>query len=332
MKIRFFPPLLILFLIVGQFAYAQDEPILDALRGRLKSDAFSLGILAQVGGTLQFDPEDATNGFRVRAARISMRGNLDKGFNYFVQTELVSSITLLDARLGYNFNDRIGLHAGLYKAPFGGEYLITLSRVDFVNRSLLTTLVPRRQVGVALHGTSASRIVEYTVGMFNGNGRTLGGNDNNSMMFVGRVVLRPQVAGNLAIGANFSYSEDGTGQARTTWRRVGGDFRYTRDQLLLSAEVVYTDNDPEGAFTPGNNPFGYHATLGYMIDADVQQVLLRFEGLQLDLPDVDFRNQLVFGYNYWPTRAFLLQLNYLLPVNDADLQNHAIVAKLQVNI
>ncbi len=318
--------------MLSPFAYAQDEPVLDALRSKLKSDAFSVGVLAQVGGTLQFDPEQATNGFAIRVARLSFRGNLDGGFNYFMQTEFVSSTTLLDARLGYQFNDRVGLHAGLFKAPFSGGFLVSAARIDFVNRSLLTTLVPRRQVGVTVHGTNASRVLAYTVGIFNGNGRTLGGNDNNSMMYVGRVVVSPPVEGRLDIGANFSYSEDGAGEARTTWRRVGGDLRYTRDQLLFSGEVVYTDNDPESAFAAGNNPFGYHVTLGYMIEQNVQQVLLRFEGLQLDLPGVDFRDQLVLGYNYWATRAFLLQLNYLLPVNNADLKNHAIIAKFQVNI
>ncbi len=330
----FYPTVLslLLFLLIIPTAYAQDEPILDALRDKLKTDAFNVGVLAQVGGTLQFDPENTTNGFDIRVARVSLRGNLDNGFNYFMQTEFVSSTTLLDARLGYQFNDRIGLHAGLFKAPFSGGFLISASGIDFVNRSLLTALVPRRQVGVTLHGTSGSGVLGYTIGMFNGNGRTLGGNDNNSMMFVGRVVLQPQVEGNLSIGANFSYSEDGTGAARTTWRRVGGDFRYVRNQLLFSGEAVYTDSDPEAAFTAGNNPFGYHVTLGYMIEQNVQQVLVRFEGFQLDLAGIDFQDQLVFGYNYWPTKAFLLQINYLLPINNADLQNNAIIAKLQVNI
>lgn len=324
--------LLMLLLWVNQFVYAQEEPILADLRGKLKSEALSVGVLAQFGGTLQFDPEEATNGFRIRNARISLRGNLDSGFNYFMQTELVSSIALLDARLGYDFNDRVGIHAGLYKAPFGGGYLITLSKVDLVERSLLTTLVPRRQVGVTLHGNNPSNVVRYTIGMFNGNGRTLGGNDNNAMMFVGRVVASPRIEGQLDIGINFSFSEDGAGEARTIWQRMGADFRYTRDQLLLSGEVVYTDSNPEAAGIAGTNPLGYHATIGYMIKPGVQQILLRFDALDRDIPGVDAQNQLVFGYNYWPTGAFLLQVNYLLPVDASTTLGHAIIAKLQFSI
>lgn len=324
--------LLLFFLSMNRLAYAQDEPVLEDLRSKLKSDAFSIGVLAQVGGTLQFEPEDATNGFRIQTARVSLRGNLDNGFNYFIQTNMVSSVVLLDARLGYDFNDRIGLHAGLYKAPFSGGFLISASRTDFVNRSLLTALVPNRQVGVALHGNNAAEIVSYSIGIFNGNGRTLGGNDNNAMMFVGRVVASPRIEGQLDIGINFSHSEDGAGQARVTRQRMGADFRYTRDQLLVSGEVVYTDSNPEAAGLAGNNPFGYHATIGYMIEPGAQQILLRIDTLDLDIPGVDARDQLVFGYNYWPTGAFLLQINYLLPLSDADTLGHAIVAKFQVNI
>lgn len=313
--------------------YAQDEPLLGQLRDVLKNEYFNLGLVTQVVGTLQFDPEEAVNGFSIGAARLHLRGNLDGGFNYFLQTEFVSGNPLLDARLGYQFSETVGIHAGQFKAPFSAEFLIGAPNIDFINRSLVaSTLVPGRQIGVALSGNNTEQTFTYSIGAFNGNGRSLAGNDNNSFLYAGRLAAYPGLSsGSLEVGINIAFSEDGTSPGSVNRLLFGGDFRFSQGPLLLSGEAIYGDIEPESSFAVAVNPFGYQATLGYMLEPNIHQVLLRLDGLNTDLVDDDDLHFLIFGYNYWPTQVFEIQVNYLLPLHDADIGNHGILVNFQVS-
>ena len=296
-----------------------DEPAFDRLRQTVKSDYFNLGVVVQTVGDLVWDRDGlpGNNGFSIATSRLKVNGELDFGLGYFVQTDFARSPALLDARLSYKIAEYLSVDAGLFKAPFSAEFLIGAPSIDFVNRSqTVSTLAPGRQVGVGLRGGTSDGMFGYRVGVFNGNGRTLSGNDNNRLMYTARVTTRPNVSnGFLEVGANLAFSEDNSAGFNGDRLLFGGDFRWTMERLLVSAEAIYADLDPVAGMS--RQPFGYQATVGYMLDPDRHQILGRFDSFDLDTigGSSDF---IVLGYNFWPSQAFEFQVNYLIPVHDGS--------------
>ncbi len=311
----------------------QDEPLLGQLRRMVKSEPFSIGVVVQAVGDFAWDRGPVTggnNGFSIATSRLSVRGNLDFGLGYFMQTDFTRTTPILDARLSYQITENLGLDAGLFKAPFSAEFLIPAPSIDFVNRSqVVSTLAPGRQVGVALRGSVNERLITYGAGVFNGNGRRVTGNDDNNLMYVGRLVVRPSVSsGTLEVGANVSFSKDDNATFQGNRFLVGGDARRQWDRWLASAEFIYADLDPDVG--PGAQPFGYQATVGYMLDPGRHQILGRWDSLDLD-GGATTRNFIVLGYNFWPTQAFEFQVNYLIPVFDgSDAGDQQILLNFQV--
>ncbi len=312
-----------------------DEPLFDRLESTVKSEVFNVGLVLQTVGDVAWDRDATTpgrNGFSIPAARLRVSGALDHGFDYLVQTDFTRSTVLLDLRLSYRLTRHLAVDAGLFKAPFSAEFLIPLPSIDFVNRSqAVATLRPGRQVGVALRGKTADSKLDYRIGVFNGNGGTLSGNDNNGLMLVARAATYPGVKeGSLEVGINFAYNEDNTGTLVGDRTLLGADVRREWDSWLVSGELVWSDLDPVAG--PERNPFGYHVTVGYMIEPGRHQILGRWDSLDLDAgPSIVDQNYLILGYNFWPSRAFELQINYLIPTaDDAEIGDQQILVNFQV--
>lgn len=309
----------------------EDEPLYEQLVRRFKTEPLSVGLLAQAVADYQFDRAGPGNGFSLAAARLSVRGALDHGFSYLFQTDFVKNPVILDARVSYAFSPAFVVDAGMFKAPFSAEFLIPAASIDFVNRSqVVSALAPNRQIGVALRGRTTNRLLGYSAGVFNGNGRRLAGNDDNNLLAVGRLVLTlPLSDGALDVGGNVAYSRHDREAFAGSRLLVGGDARLTYARLLVSGEVIYATVDPDQGIT--RNPLGYQATLGYMIRPDRHQVLARWDALDLDDGLVAERQFIVLGYNFWPSTPFEIQLNYLIPVAGEDTDNHQILINFQVS-
>ena len=319
---------------------AQDdtatEPLFDRLEQNVKSDVFNVGLVLQTVADLAWSRDATTpgrNGFSIPAARLKLNGTLDYGFDYLVQTDFTRSPVLLDLRLSYHLTNYLTIDAGLFKAPFSAEFLIPLPNIDFVNRSqAVSRFRPGRQVGVSLAGTTRDAKLGYRVGVFNGNGGVLGGNDNNGLMLVARAATYPGVSeGSLEIGINFAYNEDNTGTLVGDRTVLGADFRREWDSWLVSGELVWNDIDPIAG--PERNPYGYHVTVGYMIEPGRHQILGRWDSLDLDAgPSIVDQDYIILGYNFWPSRAFELQINYLIPTADAaEIGDQQILVNFQVS-
>ena len=112
------------------------EPTYERLQETTKRGWLDVGLLLQVVADAQPDRTAAgQNGFSLANARVSLGGELDGGFGYFVQGNLVRSPSLLDGRLSYRYRERHRVDVGLFKAPFSAELLVPASTIDFVDRS-----------------------------------------------------------------------------------------------------------------------------------------------------------------------------------------------------
>lgn len=313
-----------------------DEPLYAELQRLFKTKPLSIGALLQVVGDFQTDrTAPGFNGFNIANFRLNLRGELDGGFSYFLQTSFTQSPAILDAKMGWQVTPGLTLDGGLFKTPFSKEFLTGAASIDFVNRAqVVSALRAGRQIGVQLRGADNSKTFTYAAGVFNGNGARANGNDDNGFMYVGRLAVFPSLEGNthLEVGANAAYSKDRSVQVlgsgfsgkRTL---LGGDFRFTSGKLLLASEVIWTELTPTGGTAA--NPFGYHATAGYYV-ADNVQLLARWDSFRPDaiLGDSDL---LIAGFNLWPTGATELQANIIFPTRNTNVNKPQLLINGQVS-
>ena len=176
--------------------------------------------------------------FILRRARIIFEGTLNK----FVQFQLVpefaggaagtaSAFNLLDANLTLNFKPSFQVKVGKFKSPVGLEQLQSDSWAFFTERSLVTNLVPNRDVGVQVGGALLDGRLEYQAGVFNGavDAGSSGNSDNDDdKEFAGRFFAFPFKTSEsplkgLGIGVAGTYSNSAEGTAgRTSGYRTDG--------------------------------------------------------------------------------------------------------------
>lgn len=323
----------LLVLVVGGHYGANAQPMND-------SGAVSVGggDALTIGGLLQTDAyagRPGGDGFRVRSTRLRFGGNAE-GLQYAVQTDFSASPVLLDAFARLPLTSRLRVTAGLFKTPFGGEFLTPRPDLLFAERARVANHIPpNRQAGVALGATLLPDRVTATIGAFNGT-RGLRPNDNDRLMYVGRLNGQiPMDDGQLEIGTNVAYSvDDGANLYRLGRPAFSGsrflfgvDAQLEMNRWLLAGELNAGQLDPERRSTTAE-PFGFYLAAGADV-AEEHQVLARFDQYDPDAPtQATPEEQLSLGYNYDPTSVLRVLLNYQAPVD--DMGNGFLIARLQV--
>jgi phosphate-selective porin OprO/OprP len=119
---------------------------------------------------LNDDPSLANTGFVLRRARIIAEGTFAKNYTFQLVPEFggTGAVSILDANLGININKALQLKIGKFKVPVGLELLQSDSWAFFAERSLVTNLVPNRDLGIQASGDVLDGVLNYTVGVFNG--------------------------------------------------------------------------------------------------------------------------------------------------------------------
>ncbi|MEO8069859.1 MAG: porin, partial [Acidobacteriota bacterium] len=156
-----------------------------------------VGLLAQTDGRFSIDDaKPITNTFSIRKARVILVGRIAKYFDYRIMPDFGNgATTLFDAYLDLRFSTKFRLRTGKDKTPFGYELLIGDGSLLFPERSLTSSLVPNRDIGVQAQGDLAGGKFSYSGGVFNGipdgANSTTEVDTNNSKDVAGRVVVYP---------------------------------------------------------------------------------------------------------------------------------------------
>ncbi|HEX9873755.1 MAG TPA: porin, partial [Deferrimonas sp.] len=155
---------------------------------------------AHVGGRLQarytFLDEDLgqdESTFTIRRMKLWLQGNVfSKNLYYKFQQNFGGGESVTeDAYAGYKFAAPFALQLGQYKAPQSRQELTSSGSQLFVDRSLANdTFNLGRDIGLMAEGQFADHLVEYMVGVFNGNGPNQS-NPNNQHMAAGRIDINP---------------------------------------------------------------------------------------------------------------------------------------------
>jgi phosphate-selective porin OprO and OprP len=155
------------------------------------------GILQVDSRTFFDDPATVGNdGLLLRRARPILQGTVYRDFDFLFVPDFAPSSgpTIFDAYANYRYSPALQFQAGKFKVPIGLEQLQADRDIFFNERSLVTDLVPNRDVGFELHGDPFDGRVSYAAGLFNGT--TDGANTANvdfaeDRAFAGRLFFQP---------------------------------------------------------------------------------------------------------------------------------------------
>jgi phosphate-selective porin OprO/OprP len=152
----------------------------------------------------QNDKVPGNDSILLRRARPILSGTVYRDFDFLFVPEFgngtpgasssATTPSIYDAYVNYRYSPAFQIQAGKFKAPVGLEQLQADVNTPLNERSLVTDLVPNRDVGFELHGDIAGGVLSYAAGIFNGvgdarNSSNIGFQDDRE--FDGRLFIQP---------------------------------------------------------------------------------------------------------------------------------------------
>jgi phosphate-selective porin OprO/OprP len=172
----------------------QDGFFIQSANGE---NRIQFGAVVQADGRFTTDdPAPFTDTFTIRKARPTLQGRVAKYFDFRLTPEFGNgAATVLDAYVDTRFSNAFRVRVGKDKSPVGLEVLYADPGLLFPERSLASSLIPNRDVGVQVQGDLAGTKVSYALGVFNGivdgSSSTSDVDTNSGKDVAGRVLLQP---------------------------------------------------------------------------------------------------------------------------------------------
>jgi phosphate-selective porin OprO/OprP len=199
-----------------------------------------MGALIQLDGRFAIDdPLNAVGDtFVLRRVRPILQRRVAKFFDFRLMPDFGNgTVVLFDAYFDTRFSDALRLRVGKDKTPIGLEQLQADYSVLFPERTLVTNLVPNRDVGMQAQGSLARGVISYVGAVFNGVPDAANGDidANDGKDVVGQVTVQPfaRAAGRGTLGVALAGSTgDQTGALPS--------FKSTDQQIFFSyaAETI----------------------------------------------------------------------------------------------
>ena len=355
---------------------AQDiNQKVDDLQGKVnrmpKISGFVQGLYQ---ANLSDEGELSSNTFRMRRVRLSADGTLFKGLTYKVQADFLNSPVLVDAYMKYKVCNEFAIQVGQFKTPFSIESPINPVNLEIFDYGENVQKLGGysdvcgvgklgRDIGIMATGSlfpvelqngEKFGLVDYSLGVFNGNGTNVIDN-NNRKDVVGRLEIHPMLK-DLTLSGSYYYgfykgSNDldnvpngdknfGHG-ARNRWT---AGLQYNDGDLVVRGEYISGLTGYQAGVTDNaGNPFteektlssnGYYGVAGYnfKVGKDGSQKLMpvvRYEHFAKDVTvDDGGTNWYTVGLSYWPLKSVNLKLDYSLIQPEAGNNSHRVVAML----
>lgn len=184
----------------SRFLRWRDGLIVDALGGRVHIQAASL---IQLDTHAFGAPRPAgTDAVLVRRLRTSVAGRIGSRLEFRFLPEFAQARRVFDAYVDLRLSRMLHVRFGKDRPPVGYEMGLGAPFLTFPERSLLTGLVPNRDVGVQILGDIGR--VSYAAGLFNespdGTNGPLTADHGGHGDVAGRVVVRPFAPGTRGLG------------------------------------------------------------------------------------------------------------------------------------
>lgn len=305
-----------LFLCTSILSAQQNESKADRLTDMLKTDVFRLGLLLQSDARFSWN-DDSFNGgreFNLGATRLDLRGVVDNSFTYRVQVDFRRQVSVVDAQVGYQFNDNHRVIAGAFKPYTSRDLDPAPGDTDFMNRARqVGSMMNTREIGVTFLGEPGS--FSYRFGIYNGTGLTR--ENDNRFMYTARVEnnfdfdnTRLKVGLIGVINQTRMVPVGNTGLVSEGDRLLYGAFFDLRSGPVFAVfEYLQTRFDALEFNGREETIGGFYGTFGVQV-AEKDQLLARWDYLGFDL--LDRQSDLItFGWNHQATRLISFQVNLL---------------------
>jgi phosphate-selective porin OprO/OprP len=210
-------------------AAAKTQPKLSVGSSGFIASSADSNFVFRLDGVLQVDSrtffndsvnKNANDGFLLRRARPIFQGTLYRDFDFnFTPDFGGSSVQIFDAYGNYRYEPWLQVRSGKFKTPEGLEQLQTDVNISFNERSLVTDLVPNRDVGLQLWGDLNGGVLSYAAGIFNGVGdaqNSANAANGNEVEFAGRLFTQPFKTSDLAALQGLGLGVAGTSENGTS--------------------------------------------------------------------------------------------------------------------
>jgi phosphate-selective porin OprO/OprP len=178
-----------------------DAPKLTANSNDFSISSADGGYKLRFGAHIQMDGRNflgdsspaLTDTYLVRRARPILTGSLGKYIEFRLVPDFGNGTTALyDAYGDVVFSKAFEIRGGKFKTPMGLEVLQNDADITFLERSLVSDLLPNRDEGFMAFGTLGKRM-EYQVAVLNGapDGTNLDIDNNDGKDVVGRLFFTP---------------------------------------------------------------------------------------------------------------------------------------------
>lgn len=267
----------------------------------------------------------------------------------------VSANRVVELEYGYfdwqicDYRPWFNLRGGQFKIPYSREWLIPYTGLQFVDRSVVSTvLAPQSSYGAMFWGNRGGKddkLFEYYVGVFDGptafgvaEGENIPNNDEG-LLYAGRVVVNPFGAMpyaesdlrpcrerdelKMAVGLNAFYHQDNNRSEALgnfdQWT-AGADIALAWRGFYAYGEVAYRHNAQPNNGHDDVEAFGWNAQMGYMVVPQKFEIGIRYSQVSWDgtsgftTPTLPIRRADreylgVLGY-YWQGHDMKLQLDF----------------------
>ena len=322
-----------------------DSSITNDLKNGLKSDYFNVSMLLQTN--FRYSIEDdyhlqhrylAGRTFQLANARLDIKGNVDGGYFYRMHFNVAREPNLLDAYVGYKYDDRLIITAGRQKPSQSIDFIPAPQDYDFLDRARITRrLVAFRELGVSAQGTLGN--FNYYFGLFNGDDINIG--PYNRFYGIGRLQysIKNVIPGEIILGVSGSQGEGGVireshfgGNYWVHERSIlGSDIQIKTNKWMFKVEYLHSwleYNFDEPVFPSREvELFGYYFSAGYNITEKIQ-LLGRFQGWNRE-GNYNDNYQTTLGLKYFATPNVSFRLNLDVYKPDYEDRQMGIGAMMQ---
>lgn len=287
--------------------------------------------------------DESIGSFRIRRAKMKIDGWFyDKDLQYELQLNWADIANVLeDANLNFDITDGrklLMLKGGQYKVPFGRQQLTSSGNQQFVDRSAVSDFFARgRDIGFQVWGNPMNGKIDWRLGIFNGNGRSVTFNGDGEYQYNGRITFQPW--------GDVKYSESDFESTDKPMFAVAAQFDIWKQSVAAtsSAAAINRDHDTygfdavfkyKGLFLFYDHYFrqtddliastktdvnGFNIQGGYFIYKRFVEIAARYERIDPNEDkDDDFMKEWAIGFNYFYNKHNLkLQGDYRKIENEA---------------
>jgi hypothetical protein len=317
----------------------KENPITRLKTAFVNSDIFKLSGYGQAIYRLSDDAE-VNNTFSIARVILFATGNLNPHVSYMVMYNLGPTASLLELYGQYTPVEAVNIRFGQYKVPLTLENPMSPTRLKTVYGSLSVLALTGwaqdvigqqsgRDAGLQLSGNLFKKedfyLLEYYMGLFNGNGMNVSDN-NNHKDFAGTLIYRPlkelKLAGSVYSGkAPYILNEEPErNHVRNRWS-VGGE--YNSDKIYIRSEYV-CGNDG------GIQREGVYGVATFKLPYGLE-ILGKYDYYNPDKKaGTDKTTEITGGINYEFGPLSRIQLNYINTGNKLEGTTNTFATQLQL--